>query len=283
MQTTLKNEFLEAKINHLGAELSALIKEEENLIWTIDEKYWNKISPVLFPIVGRLKNDSYTLNGQQFEMLRHGFARNYNFDLVLKTANEAVFSLKNSPETLEMYPFEFEFQIQYTLKTNSLEMKYKVFNTSDENMPFSVGAHPAINIKGNIEDYAILFEDAGNNLLIHKIKSDLFSGETEELALQNGLLNLNYDLFKDDALVFKNHTVNALKLLRNQKPILSLRLPDFPFLGIWTKSNAPFLCLEPWCGMADNANHNGDFLQKEGINILAPNSEFEAAFEIEVH
>lgn len=283
MQTTLKNEFLEVKINHLGAELSALIKEEENLIWTIDEKYWNKTSPVLFPIVGRLKNDSYTLNGQQFEMLRHGFARNYNFELLSKTASEAIFLLKHSPETLKIYPFAFEFQIQYTLKPNLLEVKYSVFNTSDENMPFSVGAHPALNIKGNIEGYDILFEDAANDLLTYTIESDLFSGETEVLPLQKGLLNLNYELFRHDALVFKNYAVKALTLFHKKKPLLSLRLPDFPFLGIWTKRNAPFLCLEPWCGVADKADHSGNFLEKEGINILAPNAKFEAAFEIEVH
>jgi galactose mutarotase-like enzyme len=281
MQTTLKNEHLTATINHNGAELTSLIKNGENFIWDIDETYWNKTSPVLFPIVGALKNNDYQLNGQHFNLPRHGFARNQTFDLQQHNATEALFSIKQSPETLAVYPFDFEFQIHYTLISNVLEIKYVVINNSENPMPFSVGAHPAFKIKDKFENYSLVF-DKEIPLTTYKLKQDLFSGETEEILLKNNILALKNELFEQDALVFKNNATDSLTMLYKGNPILQLRFSDFPYLGIWSKANAPFVCLEPWCGLADNASHEGNILEKEGINILASGQQFTAAFDVEI-
>ena len=130
MILTIKDTNYSASINSKGAELFEFTKDKTNYIWTIDERFWNKTSPILFPIVGRLKNDSYTLNGKEYKLPRHGFARDCDFEVIHQKENEVVFSLRESQETLKMFPFEFELQIKYTLENNKLTISYKVINHS---------------------------------------------------------------------------------------------------------------------------------------------------------
>jgi galactose mutarotase-like enzyme len=281
METTIKNSILTATILHKGAELSSLIKDGKNVIWTIDRTFWDKTSPILFPIVGGLKEGKYNYLGKSYSLSRHGFARDHDFEVISKTDHSVIFSLKYSEETLKIYPFKFELQIMYELTDNELKINYKLINLQEDEMYFSIGAHPAFTIDGNFEDYELEFD---NNLplISHQLKNELFSGKTVEISLKDKVLPLKYELFEDDALVLKNSTTSNLTLLKNRVPQISVHFKDFPYLGIWTKKNAPFLCIEPWLGIADSKNSTGNLKEKEGIQKLNGNAELEKSFSIEV-
>ena len=273
MIVTITNNKISASIDTIGAELIRLEKDNQNCIWTVDDTYWNKTSPILFPIVGRLKNDSYKYDGKTYELPRHGFARNFEFQILNKTENSIIFVLDSNSETLKNYPFEFQLQLEYELDGNELKMKYSVENKSQVTMPFSIGAHPAFAIENSFSDYSLKFNQS-EEFTSYELDNEQFSNSFRKINSENGQINLNYSLFEKDALVFKHLQSNKLTLLKKNEPVLSVQFEGFPYLGIWTKPNAPFLCIEPWCGLADNVNHNGNIFEKEGINLLQPNETF---------
>jgi len=280
--TTITNSNLTASIKHLGAELCSL-KSKLNVeyIWEGNADFWGKHSPVLFPIVGTLKNNTYQYNGAEYQLSRHGFARDMVFELIEKNENSATFTIKSSEETIKKYPFDFELQIIYTLVGDSLTIAYKVLNKSNTQMPFSLGAHPAFAIAGNFEDYNLQFEK-DEVLEYSLLQNDLISNETKILAKTNNLVPLKHELFKDDALIFKTLQSHFLTISKNQTPFLRIHYASFPHLGIWTKMNAPFLCIEPWFGYSDSIDNNGNIIDKEGIQILYPDQTFNAEFSIEI-
>ena len=148
-------------------------------------------------------------------------------------------------------------------------------------MPFSIGAHPAFALAGNFENYSIAFEKE-EPLEYYLLENDLISSKTATMQSNQKQIPLTYDLFENDALIFKKLQSNALTILEDSNPVLTVHFEDFPSLGIWTKMNAPFLCIEPWCGLADNINHNGDIFEKEGINLLQPQAVFSRTIKIEL-
>ena len=279
MIITLSNTKISASINTIGAELIQLEKDNKNYIWTVDETYWNKTSPILFPIVGRLKNDTYSIENKTYELPRHGFARNFEFQIVNQTESSVVFVLENNSETLKNYPFEFQLQLEYKLVGNELIMKYSVENKSKVSMPFSIGAHPAFTIEDSFSDYSLKFNQT-EEFISYELDNEQFSNSFRKINSENGQINLNYSLFEKDALVFKHLQSNKLTLLKKNEPVFSVQFEGFPYLGIWTKPNAPFLCIEPWCGLADNVNHNGNIFEKEGINLLHPQEIFSRRIKI---
>ncbi|RAK20679.1 galactose mutarotase-like enzyme [Flavobacterium aquaticum] len=281
MIITLSNTKISASINTVGAELMKLEKDNQNYIWTIDEAFWNKTSPILFPIVGRLKNDSYSINGKTYELPRHGFARNFEFEVANQTESSAVFILRDNTETLKNYPFQFELRLKYELIENSLKISYSVLNKSQEIMPFSIGAHPAFAIEDSFSDYSLQFNEA-EKFVSYELENEQFNNSFRKIPSENGKINLDYALFEKDALVFKQLKSNKLTLSKKNQPYLSVEFKDFPYLGIWTKPNAPFLCIEPWCGLADNVNHNGNIYEKEGIQLLDNNAEFQKEINISI-
>jgi galactose mutarotase-like enzyme len=281
MIVTISNSQLTATINTLGAELISLVKNSKNYIWQVDEKYWNKTSPILFPIVGRLKNDSYSFNGKTYQLPRHGFARNMEFTFDKKSDSQVIFELNETDETKAIYPFSFKLLMAYTLMDNELVIEYFVRNQSDEVLPFSVGAHPAFAISENFENYSLQF-NAEDTFETHHLENESFIGKTTLVDAKNNTINLNYALFEKDALVFKQLNSNEVTLKYNDKAILKVNYDHFPYLGIWTKQNAPFLCIEPWCGLADAINHNGNLEEKEGMNHLPAGEDFLRAIRIEI-
>ncbi|OXA70987.1 aldose epimerase [Flavobacterium aquidurense] len=280
MNTTISNPTINASIKHSGAELFSL-KNNQNkeYIWEGNPDFWGKHSPILFPIIGTLKNNTYTINEKEYQLPRHGFARDMDFQLVDKTENSAVFSLKSDAETLKKYPFEFELQLIYTLKETSLDIEYKVINKNQTKMPFSIGAHPAIALAENFENYAIEFEKE-EVLKYYILEHDLISNKTEVLETSDNLIPLNYQLFENDALIFKSLESNSLTILENSKPYIKVDFEDFPSLGIWTKEKAPFVCIEPWLGYSDTSENSGDLFEKEGILVLDANQTFHSKFSI---
>jgi len=282
LTTTISNSNLTAQINSLGAELFSL-KNSKNkeYIWEGNPAFWGKHSPILFPIVGTLKNNSYHYNGIEYNLSRHGFAREMEFELIEKTENSVTFSLISSEETRKVYPFDFELQIIYSLDKSSLNIEYKVINKGKSQMPFSIGAHPAFSLPGNFENYSLEFEQ-DEPLEYHLLENDLISDKTKKLEVKNKILHLNYQLFENDALVFKSLQSKSLTILENSNPVLRVDFKDFPSLGIWTKSNAPFLCIEPWFGYSDTEENFGNLFEKEGITILDCNEVFKSKFSIEI-
>jgi len=283
LTTTITNSYLTAKIKHSGAELFSLIANSSNTeyVWEGNPDFWGKHSPILFPIVGTLKDNSYTYNSVQYRLSRHGFARDGVFELIEKKENGATFSMQSSEETLKVYPFRFELQISYTLEDNSLIINYKVINKGESKMPFSIGAHPAFSLAGNFENYSIQFEKE-EPLVYNLLDNDLISNETKTLATENNVIPLKYELFENDALIFKSLKSNYLTILLTGNPILRVHYDDFPHLGLWTKKDAPFLCIEPWFGYSDSVKSSGNLLKKEGIQILEADETFKSKFSIEI-
>lgn len=286
MISKINNEQLTVEIKHAGAELCS-IKNSKGLefMWQA-EPVWPRHAPILFPIVGRLKNDLHSIEGNDYILTQHGFARDRTFELVKNTANEITFLLSADEETLSKFPFKFELYVTYTLLDNIVEVSYKVINKSETTMPFSIGAHPGfccpINADEHYEDYEIVFSQK-ENLETSLLKNGLFTGEKEVLNSNGKNISLTKNTFDKDALVFENLKSKHVSLQSKKSgAFVKMSLDGFPFLGIWAKPAAPFVCIEPWCGLADNTLANGSLYEKKGINILMPGSEFNRTYTIEV-
>jgi galactose mutarotase-like enzyme len=282
LTTTISNSYLTAQIKHLAAELFS-IKNNLNTeyIWEGNPKFWGKHSPVLFPIVGSLKNNTYQFGGKEFNLNRHGFAREMEFQLIEKSSERATFSLTATPETRKVFPFDFELQIIYSLEKNNLNIDYQVFNRDKTIMPFSIGAHPAFALSGNFEEYSIEFQRQ-EILRYHLLEEGLISNSSTDLLLNDRQLKLNYQLFAKDALVFKSLESESITIIKNTSPFLKINFKNFPNLGIWTMENAPFLCIEPWYGYSDTTDHDCNFLEKEGIQLLLADDIFKSSYSIEI-
>jgi len=279
---TISNSNLTAQINHFGAELFSL-KNSENkeYIWEGNPAFWGKHSPVLFPIVGTLKNNSFQFKDSEYHLSRHGFARDMEFELIKKSENSATFSLISTIETKKVYPFDFELQICYALDENKLNIDYKVINKNDSIMPFSIGAHPAFALPKPFEEYSLDFEYI-ETLMSYELENDLLSDKFSTIEMIENQVPLSYSLFEKDALIFKKLDSKSITILENKKPLLRVRFDTFPNLGIWTKSNAPFLCIEPWLGYSDTVHSSGNILEKEGVQLLEAKKSLQCNFTIEI-
>lgn len=286
----IENEKLIVTIATKGAELQSLTNKETQLeyLWNGDAKFWAKRSPVLFPIVGSLKNNSYEYKGKKYSLSRHGFARDMQFELASQTNESISFFITDTKETFSNYPFHFKFLIKYSLQQNNLIVEYIIENIGNETMYFSVGAHPAFKIplvkETSFEDYFLGFnhvENAGQ----YKLSAD---GLTQENAVSflddTNKLALKKSLFYEDALVFKNLKSDAvaIKSLKTNHG-LTMYFSGFPYFGIWNAKDADFICLEPWCGITDNINTSGNLKDKEGINSLQLFATFNKKWKVQVY
>ncbi|OYU80377.1 MAG: aldose epimerase [Flavobacterium sp. BFFFF1] len=282
MTTTISSEGFQATIKHFGAELISL-KNHDNTeyLWDGNPEFWGKHSPILFPIVGTLKDNKFQYDGGSYTLSRHGFARDMEFECEKVTAASASFVLKSNAETLKKYPFQFLLRIVYTLSGPNLEIAYEVENHTNSEMYFSIGAHPAFALPGNFEDYSLAINGV-DALKSFTLQNDLISGETKTTKIDGGKLPLDYTLFEQDALILKDVQFDAITILKNDKPLLNVHFPSFPDLGLWTKPNAPFLCIEPWFGYSDTSDSTGRIEEKPGIVTLGSNETFAAKFNIEI-
>ena len=281
MKFQIKNQFLEASFDSLGAELISLISKGREYIWEGNPAFWDKQSPILFPTIGSLKEDTYFFEEKKYHLPRHGFAREKEFKVIEQTDSKIIFSLKSDEETLNVYPFIFELQIEYRLVQNQLEVHYKVKNNSEDEMFFAIGGHPGFALSENFEDYSLVFE-TNNELKYSLLENHLLADETQVLKSVNNNLPLNYQLFEKDALVFKNHQIQSVTIQENGKDFVKVSFANFPDLGIWTKINAAFICIEPWFGHADLVKTNQKLQEKAGILLLKPNVEFKSVYVIEL-
>ena len=289
MNFEIKNKFIKAKINSFGAELNSLKRVDTNLeyMWQGNPNYWNRHSPVLFPIVGRLKNDSFTYKNQKYNMTQHGFARDCEFSLVSQSDNFLEFKLSNDEKSLEIYPFLFDLYISYKLEKSSLIVSYKVINKSDDKMLFSIGAHPAFNwsLEKDLkkEDYFLEFENIKETKRYFLNEKGLVYNHID-LKIEDNKIALNEELFQNDALVFNDSNIKTLTLKTpTNENYIKLNFNNFPYLGIWSKpTGAPFICIEPWFGVADDENSNQNLEDKEGLISLEKNEIFSCFYSIQI-
>jgi galactose mutarotase-like enzyme len=289
MINKLENELLEILSSSNGGELISIKGKKDKLdyLWTADSKYWGRHAPILFPIIGRVKDNKYKVGQQEFELGQHGFARDYEFDLIENKDNIIIYRLVSSEDSLKKYPYKFELYIKYELHQNKLNVTYEVKNIDNQKIYFSIGAHPGFNcplLEGeDFEDYYLEFNKTENasREFLHK-ESLLFTGESEVVLNNTNTLKLSKKLFTQDALIFENLNSNevALKNNKNSK-IIYLNFEGFPCLGIWSKPDeAPLICIEPWFGHADPINFNGDYTDKPGIISLSIGKEFNCSYSI---
>lgn len=283
---SIENKYLIAEVNPDGAELKSLKNKETGIeyIWQADPLFWNRSAPLLFPIVGEVTDNVLKVEGKDYSLGRHGFLRDMRLEIETINETEVEYYLDSNSETLEKYPYNFLFKVKYELKEKQLITTFTIENSDEKDIHFSVGAHPAFNLpSGNIEDYYIEFEQE-ETLNRHLLKDNIFSGETEVVITGSNQLPLNTALFDKDAIVFKNMQSKSLTLKsRIDDYALKMDFEGFLYFGIWTKPNCEkFVCLEPWCGLADNSNFSGEFKNKEGINSLVPNEVFRRSFIVEV-
>jgi galactose mutarotase-like enzyme len=256
------------KIKALGAELVCLQKtDKKNLLWEKTSSHWNRVAPILFPIVGKLKDDHYTFQGEGFQLTQHGFLRDQVFTLLEQTDSSITLEFLSNTQTVSVYPFKFSFQICYSLDEIGLRIEAKVKNLGKSEMYFSYGGHPAFYLEDSLENYSLHFKD-DIQLSRHLIENGLYTGATQRIETSR-TLKMKEELFLADAIVFKEPIFQEIELVHNTKgPILSMECESWTAIGIWTKSGAPFLCLEPWWGYADSINSEGDLKKKPGIRKL---------------
>ncbi|MFL5729385.1 MAG: aldose 1-epimerase family protein [Cytophagaceae bacterium] len=287
MISSIENEYLKVSVKASGAELISIRNKKNNLeyLWQGDPQYWGRRAPVLFPIVGKLKNNSFRAEDQTYQLPQHGFARDYHFEKISSDAQSVVYSLKSSEETLKSYPYEFELRIAYTLINNRLEVKYEVINTGGKQMWFSIGGHPAFNCplepQEKFNNYYLEFEHT-ENADTHLISEGLLNGQTEGSLKNVKKLMLNEQVFAKDALIYKGLKSSYVSLKSDSSSAsVTFDFKGFPYLGIWSKPG-PFVCIEPWYGHADTTNFEGEIRDKEGILSLKKGQEFSCMYGIEI-
>jgi len=284
---SIHNNELSVAISTKGAELQSIINKDFGIeyIWGGDAAFWGKKSPVLFPIVGGLKNNSYQYNGKNYQLPRHGFARDMEFAVTAQEEDSITFIHNSNEDTLAKYPFHFSFSLRYSLEKNKLSVSYIIENTGTENLLFSVGGHPAFKvplIDGTVfEDYYLQFNKVENAGRWPLSKEGLIENFTTPVLENTDKLPLTQSLFYKDAMVFKHLESNSISILNNKNAHgLTVNFEGFPYMGIWNSGNANFVCIEPWCGIADSVNSTGKLEEKEGINSLAANAVFERTWSI---
>lgn len=273
-----------AVINSKGAELKSLTLGGRELMWEGNPVFWGKTSPVLFPSVGGLKGEKTIIDGIEYHMTKHGFARDNEFELAYEGDYESdrkksivCFSFHETAETLKMFPFKFTFSMQYQLTENKLEIIYEVVNNTFVPMPFCIGAHPAFACPGEgkrFEDYRLVFQEKETVCSpVLDVKTRLFKESGAVWRLKNSNeLKLSYSLFDNDVLYFRGIASKSVSLLDNENKGIKLSWDGFSSLGVWTPAGmkAGFVCIEPWCGCDDYENCSGDFRDKPEIQTCLP-------------
>ena len=281
--TTIKSDELTVAIDSFGAELSS-VKTADGVerLWQGDARFWKGRAPILFPIVGSLRNKKYTYNGKEYSLNQHGFARKREFVLESHTETSATYLLKSDSETLSVYPFDFELRIVYTIDGAALKIDYLVDNKTDRKMYFSIGAHEGYACPGGFENYSVIF-DENETLSSYVVNGDtsLITESSFPVMENESILKMKTSYFEIDALVFLDAKSRGL-VIRDDRTGDKIRVdfPGFETLLIWTMPGSEYLCIEPWCGAPDFEERVTDFEHKPRINCIDVNSRFECTHTI---
>lgn len=288
---TLENQYLVVTVSEKGAELTS-VKNKENQIeylWQGDPSFWKRQAPVLFPFVGRLKNDQYEYNHKTYHMSQHGFARDYTFNVTHQSESEVALELTANEATKENYPFDFRLTLTYSLEKQTVRVAYQVENLNhQEKMYFSIGGHPGFNIpltnETSFEDYYLSFLPKRSRTVI-PLKGSYLDLENRTLGQTNTDIALRRALFDQDALIYETKNKNTFSIRSDKTPHgIAVSFENFPYVGIWSpaKQDAPLVCIEPWFGIADATDASGKLEEKMGIQLLEPNGQFNCHYDITI-
>lgn len=285
----ISNDKITIQIDSMGAELKSLkdVASGREYMWNADPKFWKRSSPVLFPLVGGLQDGVYRLDGKEYPMGQHGFARDMEFKLKSQVAHEIWFVLESDSETLNKYPYPFQLELGYELSDKSVIVKWRVKNPSKERMYFAIGGHPAflcpIEDGTKQSDYKIRF-DTGEQVISSCLENGLLNGQKITYALRDGIFPVTEHLFDGDALVIEHDQAHRVSLVKpDGTDYLTVEF-DAPLFGIWSvpQKQAPFICIEPWYGRCDRAGYEGDWKDREWMQNLEAGETFEADYRVTV-
>ena len=271
---TLRGEKIAATITAEGAELCSLKNANGlELLWQAGPQ-WPRHAPLLFPIVGRLKNDALHHRGKTYPMTQHGFARDLRFDWIERKPDSCKLGLSDNADTRSRYPFAFRLAVTYTVIAADLDVALEITNTGEENLPASIGAHPAFNwpLHSGLgkPDYALIFSD-DELAPIRRLKDGLLRAAPEPTPIQCNRLVLSERLFDDDAVILDRLASSSVRYAAETGPSIQISWTGFRELGVWSKlGDAPFLCIEPWHGFASPLDFDGEFIDKPGLMHIAP-------------
>ena len=287
MKYFLENDKLKIGINQKGAELANIQSDKMEYLWLADPNFWGRHSCILFPYIGKVFNNKYKIDKTIYEGGQHGFARNMNFEVDSIDKTQAIFKLEYNDETLKAYPYQFCLFVKYVLEENKLRIIYEVENRDKQSIYFSLGAHPGFNIplheNEKRSDYFLKFEkDEWTPSL--NITDGFIDGTSRDVFGGRNIIPITDNLFEQDALIFKNLNSKFLHLVNAQgRKIWKFNIEGFQYLGIWSKNKkSPFVCIEPWMGVADKLNANWDFRNKEGVIELEAGKTFSCEHGVEI-
>ena len=274
-----------------GAELTSIQYEGKEMLFqgaqVLDKNgnvFWKRQAPILFPIVGQIKNSTTQIEGKTYEMSQHGFARDMDFEEISKTENEHHYVLKYNQETLKKYPYKFELHVIYEVNENTLTVTYQVKNIDNKTIYFGLGGHPAFNCDYSNDEYEIIFPEKEEKIEFLKLKDGLIDTEKAENILKDNKIYLKENTFDNDAVIMKNIKSNKV-ILKNRKinqKILEFDFTGFPYLALWSKKGAPFVCIEPWQNTADRIDSTQIYKDKENIIELPQDKEYKCEFKIKI-
>ena len=281
----IQNDLIRIAVSGSGAELKSLTgRSGREWMWQASPEFWPRTAPVLFPVVGKLNDNSFRYKGVSYPLPQHGFARDREFILTASGNNHLLFSLESDAASFRHFPFHFKLEIGYRISGCRLEVSWTVKNHSEGSMPFSIGGHPGFSLPGwPAKKWYLVFERE-EVLASHPLKDGLLdSGEKRLIPQEEGRLEITRDLFLQDALVFSGLGSSHVSLSsQEQEEMLRFHFAGFPFLGIWSRPGAPFVCIEPWHGHADPPGFKGEISEKPGIILLEPEGVFQSSYAIEL-
>ena len=284
----IKNEKLAVTLSLHGAEMQSIKDAQgKEYLWDGDEKYWNRHSPILFPIVCGLWKDTYRIQDKEYHLDRHGFARDTDFKLISKSEDRITYALTSNQETLENYPYLFNLAISYRLEGNKIHVSWHVENIDSKTIYFQIGGHPAFLVPG-----AKKGEHLKGKLRFNNPSTERLYGNTggcitpgyHKIETKEGIWNFTEESFAEDAVIFDRSQLKHIESLdQDDKPAVTLDIKT-PAVGIWSPSgkHAPFICIEPWYGIHDWADYKGEFKDKYLMNQLLPGSSFMSEYTITI-
>lgn len=284
----IKNDKLTVTVSKHGAELQSIKDANgKEYLWQADPKFWDRHSPLLFPIVCGLWEDKYRVNGKEYKLGRHGFARDTDFKLIAQGDNQLVYCLNDSTETLKDYPYHFNLAVSYKITENKIKVVWHVENTDNKEIYFQIGGHPAFNVpdlkSGEPLVGTLKFDEEEPSRLYGNVGGCITPGY-HKVKTEDGLYKFTQDDFKDDAVIFDHSQLKKISIINKEgKPEVTLDIKT-PAVGIWSPygKDAHFVCIEPWYGIHDWAEYDGEFKDKYLMNKLLPGCSFMSEYTITI-
>ncbi len=276
MNYQIKNDKLCVTISSLGAEILSAKRGDVEYMWQREGDFWKGTAPVLFPICGRLWEGAYTYKGKRYEMNLHGFARKTEYTVKSASDTEIAFSLVSNEATKAIYPFDFDLTVAYALDGDTVKSTITVKNTDTDRLPFAVGLHPGFNVPleegKKFDDYYVEFATPCTPKQIVFSETCFLTDERRDFATDGNKIHLYHSMFDNDA-IFLQDVANSVTLkCDGGKRFVKFDYPDMQFMGLWhtTKSEAPFVCIEPWCSLPATDGEVDDFDTKPNFFRTAP-------------